>query len=243
MSPSLAVIILNYRRPQNIGAIVNTARAALPDAPIFILDQADQPGLRERTDIAWDEVWFQRAQMNRGAGVRIALAAQLPFEHWLAIDDDTFLTADQMRGLVERLRAEPDRAHGIAGQRIELNGTVVDFRNGMREMDAAMSTLNLVYAFSRGQAQAAIALSARLGFATWDDIGPIDDFLLSCASSKPPLCHNLGAVDLCETSNEPDIALWQTSGFYGQRVEIARKLMSAQAIAVFSPLSYRAADG
>jgi hypothetical protein len=243
MSPSLAVIILNYRRPQNIGAIVDTARAALPDAPIFVLDQADQPGLRERTDVAWDEVWFQRAQMNRGPGVRIALAAQLPFDHWLAIDDDTFLTAGQIRSLVERFRAEPDRAHGISGQRIELNGTVVDFRNAMREMDAAMSTLNLVYAFSRSQAQAAMALSDRLGFAAWDDIGPIDDFLLSCASPKPPLCHNLGAVAICETSNEPGIALWQSGGFYRQRVEIARKLMTAQAIAVFSPLVYRAEDG
>ena len=180
--------------------------------------------------------------MNRGAGVRVALAAQLPFDHWLAIDDDTFLTAGQIRSLVERFRAEPDRAHGIAGQRIELNGTVVDFRNAMREVDAAVSTLNLVYAFSRSQARAAIALSARLGFAAWDDIGPIDDFLLSCASAKPPLCHNLGAVVVCETSNEPGIALWQSSGFYHQRVEIARKLMTAQAVAVFSPLVYRAAE-
>ena len=64
MRMPLAVIIQNYRRPQNIGRIVSAAREALPDTDIFLLDQADED-LRVRDDIAWSEVWFQRAEVNR----------------------------------------------------------------------------------------------------------------------------------------------------------------------------------
>jgi hypothetical protein len=240
MDASEAVIILNYRRPQNIGALTAAARAALPQAAIFVLDQAEEDGLRERRDIAWDQIWFQRAA-NRGAGARVALASALPFDHWIAIDDDTLLTAEQIRRLAERLRAEPDRAHGVWGQRLELEQGQVGFRNGLHRMDAAMSTLNQAYAFSRAQARAAIALSARVGFASWDDIGPVDDFLLSCGSAKPPLCHDLGPIALCPSHNERGVALWLSDGFYERRVDIARRLLAAQAIAVFSPLTVNAA--
>ena len=64
MAPSLAVILLNYKRPQNIGAIVGGVRAGLPDAPIFLFDQAERDDLRRRADIAWSEVWYQRARRN-----------------------------------------------------------------------------------------------------------------------------------------------------------------------------------
>jgi hypothetical protein len=64
--PTLAVIVQNFKRPQNIGLVVRNARAALPDTPIFLLDQADEPGLRQRGDIPWSEVWYQKAAVNRG---------------------------------------------------------------------------------------------------------------------------------------------------------------------------------
>src|ERR1700677_4675098 len=105
MTPSIAVIILNYKRPQNIGAIVRAAREALPEAAIFILDQGETDTLRERDDIPCGEVWLQRAEVNTGAGARVPLASRLPFDLYIA---------------------------------------------------------NEVYAFSRGQATAALELSARL---------------------------------------------------------------------------------
>jgi hypothetical protein len=240
MTPSLAVIILNYRRPQNIGLIARAAREALPDAAIFILDQADRDGLRQRTGIDWDQVWFQRAAVNRGAGVRVPMAAHLPFEHWIAIDDDTMLTAKQIGALAERLRDEPDRAHGVWGQRLELNEGQIELRSALYGVDATMSVLNRVYAFSAAQARAAIALSARLDYTSWDEAGPVDDFLLSCASPKPPLCHDLGAIAQCPTTDEPEIAVWRRDGFLEHRIEVIRRLIAIQAVAVFSPLALRA---
>jgi hypothetical protein len=239
MPPSLAVIILNYRRPQNIGVIAAAAREALPEAPVFILDQSERDGFRERDDVPWSDVWVRRAEVNRGAGARMPLAAGLPFDLYLAIDDDILLTPRQIGGLVERLRAEPDRAHGVWGQRLELNQGTIVLTSGMTRVDAAMSMLNQVYAFSKAQAVAAIHLSARLGFASWDDVGPVDDILLSCASPKPPLCHDLGDIAVCPTSNQPGIAVWKSEGFINSRLQISRRLIAAQSIAVFSPLTVK----
>jgi hypothetical protein len=235
MSMSLAVFIQNYRRPQNIGRIVRDAREALPDTDIFLLDQADED-LRVRDDIAWSEVWFQRAETNRGAGARVPITARLPFDLYIAIDDDTFLTPPQIRRLAELVRAEPDRVHGIWGQRLELDEGRLSIRSDITRVDAPLSIMNLVYAYSREQAAAAIALSARLGFPAWPDLDPIDDLLLSCASVKPPLCHNLGQTEHCPTSGVPGIATWKLADFSERRREIAGKLLAIGSIALFSPL-------
>lgn len=239
MGLSIAVIILNYRRPQNIGAIAAAAREALQDAPIFILDQADTDDLRERRDIPWSEVWLQRAAVNQGAGARVALASRLPFDLYIAIDDDTFLTPGQIARLAERLRAEPDRAHGVWGERLELDAGMIAFRTAIRQVDAAVSTLNQVYAFSGRQAAAAIELAARLGYDAWSGIGPVDDILLSCGSAKPPLCHDLGPIGLCPTAGERGIAVWMSEGFRERRLELAGRLIAARSIAVFSPMTFQ----
>jgi hypothetical protein len=241
MTQSLAVIILNYKRPQNIGAIASAAREALPDAPVFILDQGEREDFRERGDIPWGEVWVQRARVNRGAGSRVPLACRLPFDFYVAIDDDVFLTAEQIRRLAELVRAQPDRAHGVWGERLELHQGAIKFRTSITGIDEALSNLNEVYAFSRGQAAAAIQLAARLGFPSWEDVKVGNDILLSCASPHPPLCHDLGAIRHCPTSNEPGIAVWRSEGFRERRAEIYRKLIAARTIAVFTPLAVSAA--
>jgi hypothetical protein len=238
MTSSLAVIILNYKRPQNIGAIASAAREALPDASIFILDQGEREDFQERGDIPWSEVWVQRAAVNKGAGARVPLACRLPFDFYVAIDDDVFLTPEQISRLAELVRAQPDRAHGVWGERLELNQGAINFRTSITGIDAALSNLNEVYAFSRSQAAAAIQLSARLGFPSWEAVKVGNDILLSCASREPPLCHDLGAIKHCPTSNEPGIAVWLSDGFRERRAEIAQRLVAAQAIAVFTPLTF-----
>jgi len=78
----------------------------------------------------------------------------------------------------------------------------------------------MVYAFSRTQAAAALGLAGQLWVASWADIGPQDDVLLSCASPKPRLCRDLGALRPCATSNQPGIASWTSEGFGERRFEV-----------------------
>src|SRR6185312_12371927 len=154
MASPLAVILLNYKRPQNIGLVAAAAREALPDAPIYLRDQGDDAGFRDRDDVDWDQVIFERGP-NRGAGVRVPMAAASPHERFLAIDDDTFLEPEQIASLAERLRAEPDRAHGVWGERLEADGERLTFRSGLWRFDGPVSVINQVYAFTRDQAQRA----------------------------------------------------------------------------------------
>jgi hypothetical protein len=239
MTESFAVIILNYKRAQNIGAIATAAREALPDAPILVYDQGERDDFLQRDDVPWGEVWVQRATTNGGSGARLMLASRLPFDFYIAIDDDTFLTPGQIRRLAELVQGEPDRAHGIAGQRLELHAGQIGWRHGVTRLDGAVSILNQVYAFSRRQAVAALELSVRLGFPTWVEIGSLDDVMLSCASAKPPLCHDLGDFGACSTSSQKGVAQWVDEGFFARRIACARRLLAIQSIAVFSPLTIK----
>ena len=236
MDPSLAIILLNYKRPQNIGRIAIAARTGLRDATILVLDQAETADLRLREDIPWADVWYRRAANNTGAGARVPLAAAFPFDRYIAVDDDVFLRPEQLAALAAALDAEPDRAHGVMGQRLEVAGGELGMRTSLGYVNAAMSMLNGVYAFSRAQAEGALALASRLGWTSWSDVGPVDDILLSCGLSKPPLCHDLGPLDRCPSSDDPAIAVWRTEGFGQRRRQAVHKLLAAQAIAVFTPL-------
>jgi hypothetical protein len=63
--------------------------------------------------------------------------------------------------------------------------------------------------------------------------------MLSCASVKPPLCHDLGGIEQCPTSSQPGVAQWVEAGFSERRVAAANQLLVAKKIAVFSPLTLR----
>jgi hypothetical protein len=225
MDPAIAVIILNWKRPQNIGRIVETASEALPHAQIFVVDQAEDPdSLIERTDVPRERCWI-RTQPNAGPGVRIKLAAQMPFDHILCLDDDIFLTVDQIRILMARLAADPDSVHGLIGQLFRR------YRTGLQRIrlraDSEASFLNCVYAFTRTRAIATMRLARSTGYARWEDVARTEDILLSAAGPGPARVHYLGPLDRCETSSAQGVALVSSAGFREERhtliVELAKR--------------------
>lgn len=117
MTSSIAVIILNYKRPQNIGAIVRAARAALPEAAIFILDQGESDTLRERDDIPRAEVWLQRAEVNTGAGARVPLASRLGLGANVLADKPTIPTSACHPGFIAASLRRWPRAPRRGGDR------------------------------------------------------------------------------------------------------------------------------
>ncbi len=234
--PSIAVILLNYRRPQNIGRIAGLAREALPAAPVYIVDNGEDAGFRNRGDIPWGDVWLRTPPANLGAGARLAVASQLAYDHYLAIDDDLFLTVDQIRALVEALQREPGRAHGLAAQRLEVRDGEVKFTTMMAHVSGQMSVLNMAYAFSRAQAVGAMRLAEALGVRDPQVLTLVDDILLSCGLPTPSMCHDLGRFERCPTSDTEGVALWKRPGFAPERQALVNKLVSMNAIPVFQPL-------
>jgi hypothetical protein len=223
MAPSTAVIILNWKRPQNIGRIVRTASEALPAATIFVIDHGEgRDRLTGRDDIPFDLCWL-RIRPNAGPGVRFSLAAGWPFEHYLCLDDDIFLTAEQIRALMARLEEQPESAHGVVGHlltRYSGNETRMEF--GVTRA-GEISILNQVYAFSRKRAQATLKLAAVTGYRRWQDVVQTDDILLSCAGSSR--IHDLGSLATCGTSSADDIAMHRAPGFQDERLAFLARLI------------------
>jgi hypothetical protein len=220
-----AVILLNWKRPQNIGRLVRTAHEALPEAAIFVVDQAEGPDrLAARDDVPLELCWL-RSQANAGCGARIKLAAELPFDHFLCTDDDLFLSAEQIRALIGKLRDEPERAHGIIGQRLIRTGPD-KYRVSFVQGDQEVSILNQIYAFTGARARATLELGRSAGYRDWSEVMCTDDILLSCAGPGAPRSHDLGPWEQCPTASAQEVATYQAAGFHDERTELLKRLIA-----------------
>ena len=228
----LAVIVMNYRRPQNIAGICRTVMDALPQATVFVLDQADDEKKTVRDELP-PKVWYCRRK-NVGPIARLMVAAALPFQRYLAIDDDLFLTETQLRQLARHYETAPGRIHGIWGQKVEINGKRLRVRNSILEQDAEVSILNQAYAFSRAHAAGALALIAATDFDA-EEIRNCDDILLSSASERAPMCHDLGTLAVCPTSNQVGIGLGTERSFHETRARLLVNLLKLGKLHGFPP--------
>ena len=232
---NIASIILNFRRPQNIPRIVSSLAAGLPGRPVFLLDQAETPSLRFDDEMPWQDVWYRKPAKNGRAGARIALAAEMPFDFYLAIDDDMFLSAEQISRLATKIAADSMHAHGILGRRMERNGASLTLGEPLVGQ-GRLSVIHSVYGFSRDQALRVIQRSRQLGFAQWSDVKFGDDLLISSASDRPAMCHDLGAVRVCGSYFADGVAVSKEGQFDNARRKLTQQLLDIKALATF-PLS------
>lgn len=236
---SLAIVVMNYRRPRNIGTICRTILESLPNASLFVLDQAEDERCTVR-DIVPRQVTYKRAE-NAGCIARLQLAAASQFQRFLAVDDDLFLTRNQLRQLVVRQQAVPDRVHGIWGQKVLVAGKRLRVENSVLSKDADVSVLNQAYAFSREQAVAALDLMASTGFDP-EEIRNCDDILLSSAAACAPRCHDLGRLTICKSADEPEVGLGTERAFHETRARLLVRLLELGRLHAF-PLDDAADSG
>ena len=89
--------MLNWRRPTNFSGIAKQVIEAIPRPPVFLIDQADSRyRLTGAADLPW-EAFLYRAHPNKGAGVRIELAAELPYATFSASMMMYFLSLPRSR--------------------------------------------------------------------------------------------------------------------------------------------------
>ena len=232
---SLAVIILCERQPQNVAGLAREAREVLPGAKVFVLDQSAKGVLGAKPERLTD-VDLRRIRPGQGAAEQIALAASSPFDHFLIVGDDTLLRANQIGRLVGRALVEPDRVHALGGHRMELDAGVVSLGKPMARFNGALSIADGPWVVSKAQAMAAMALCDQLGFGDWEASGPVGDILLSCASLKPALCHDLGVVTRSPVFDAARGDGRTADEVRALRVEAIRKLLVARKMPVFSPM-------
>ena len=155
------------------------------------------------------------------------LAAGSPLDFFVSLDGDIPLSAQQILALTRRLQAEPDRAHGVRGGRLEVQNGEVTVRSPIVGLDGPVSFLTDVVAFSKAHALAARRLGRRLAASGSADPAEQDAVLISCAGAKPPICHDLGPV-----AGLPEAAP-------GRGLEIRDGLLELKTIRCFKPMSAR----
>jgi hypothetical protein len=214
-------VILNYKRRDNVAPIVRACLNATGIETIHVIDQAD-PDQQLQTLPVSARVVAMRAR-NIGSGRRLSYAAALPCDLVIAIDDDLFLRPGQITELIGRGLEDPARVHGIWGQ------LILDLDGGLRISDGIMNVnrpvdiLNRVYVFTPEHARNALGIAASLGLER-NKLGQFDDILLSFGAVRQPMCHDLGPLYECKTSNQPGIAVWKQPGFEQSRIDVVGKL-------------------
>ena len=107
-----------------------------------------------------------------------------------------------------------------------MENTTVRVKNGVHNVSREVTVLNRIYAFTRTHVQRFFRFLDDLGVADPQDLGPADDIVLSFCGNAPPFCHDVGALEVCLTSNQEGIALWKGEDFDDQRMEIILRIVA-----------------
>ena len=237
-----AVILTNYARPWNIQRQIETVRALREPTDILLIDNSEtEDGRSNLPEMDLTGVALLRTGRNMGNGWRFAVAAELPHAQLSCIDDDIFLSTDQIEALFQRAAREPDRPHGVWGEDVQERFGRLGFKTHLCRQNREVDILNQLYVFTPAQASRAITLAAFCGYPDWSKIGPVDDVFLSYAGNRKPAVHELGPLEQCETASKEGIASWRRPDFYARRKTVLRKLWALHDAEGIAPAAlYRA---
>lgn len=220
-----AVILTNYRRPANLPKQLSMLADVRGEFDVIVVDNADHGrSLRSQIDI---EDWYIYLEngTNLGGGYRILISCGLSYDALVAIDDDVFLSTDQVLLIKRAILEEPERLHGFWGQGVARNSDRRELPGFYSPQTRVVSVVSRVYGYTPRLAFKAVAVAQQLGFPTWADIGWTEDILLSAASKNAPICHGIDQLATCETSNLVGIATWKNPGFDAERNGVIDRLL------------------
>jgi hypothetical protein len=209
----VAAIVLSYRRAWNIGPIVAACQSSSRVTHVYVIDQGGEGFWLSKVPAG--VVYLRRP--NIGAIRRLSFSLEVNHAFYLGIDDDLLLSAQQVDRLVDLAMEKPTRMHGVWGQLVWDAPAGVELTSGIRNVEAEVDILNRAYFYTQEDVRRAFSLAADTGCNSWEEIGPTDDIFLSMGGEARPLCHDIGALRDCPTSNDPSIALWLQSGFEDAR--------------------------
>jgi hypothetical protein len=228
MFSSVVAIVLSYNRPNNIPGVLQGVIQSRYVSEVIVSNNnpsAELPPLPPDRRIA---IVYQQQHMP--AALRFFMAANLNAEAFICIDDDLFLSGDQIDRLLEHLFDDPSVPHGGPwAQRLLQCVDGSPRLKGWYYPDSAVDVLNRAYAFTKAHATRFSALSKLIGHPTVEVAGPWDDVILSHCGNRQPQAHDLGPWGSCPTSNDPEVALWLQPGFSERRMEIFWRLREGSA--------------
>ncbi len=235
---TVVVILLSYKRMQNIEPIVSSVLKCRFVKKIIVSNNNPEVDIHQwlTTDDSRIKIINQPARMP--SGVRWHLADKEPSEYYIAIDDDLLIYPKQLKGLFECLIREPEIPHGLFGSNIQLpdpgNGKKLHLSYYKRK-EMEVDTLHSIYAVSRSHVDNIFFYLSKLREnteirsdifynkeCTLLSVG--DDILTSFCGLGQPKIHDFGCLVFCKTGNDPGIAIHQRENFWDCRLKITKAI-------------------
>jgi hypothetical protein len=209
---STCAVLLSYKRPHNMQRIVDAVLDVSEIERVILSNNNPDIDIREWVDgRGVVEIINQPVRMLYTKRFEIANAVDCPF--FFCPDDDTFLSSDQIRFLLDQLRRKPAVAHGMYGQLSAFRDGRFCLASGAHGVTCELDILNRVYCFTKQHLDRVMELSRRLGHASVNEAIYMEDVLLSHAGAARPICHDIGPFDQCPTSDLVGIATYKEDGF------------------------------
>jgi glycosyltransferase involved in cell wall biosynthesis len=216
----LTVVLLSYKRPQNIEPLVRSALKCAFVARVIVCNNNPEFRMEKWVGVSEPRLLLLDQKENLGPGYRFHVAAREPGEYFCFIDDDVFLYPEQIRKLFGHLLEDPSVPHGVRGQIVFDNQ---DFLDGIYGRECKVDILNGVYFFTKAHLSEYFRLDEKL-----NGIPRVDDIVLSFSGGSAPRCHDVGEILLCPTESVSGIAIWKETDFRKHRLRALQKLSNVK---------------
>lgn len=223
-------IVLNFRRPQNIGLLVRMLLQVPLVARVIVSNNNPACDLERHFRFRHPRLSVIGQPVERPCAYRYFIADETTGMHFLFVDDDLFLLPSQVQRICEETLRDPSVPHGMFGQELLPDGS---FRHGISRREGRIDVLNRLYAFSRPVLSRWHRLLRESGIAADREamrMGWWDDMLLAFSGEGLPVSHDVGPYLDCSTQGEQGIATWREKEFFPSRRHLFAQLRSMRPV-------------
>lgn len=230
----LTVIVLNHRRPQNVGKIAQYVLRAGFVGRLIVSNNSQAYPMAAHVKVRDPRLVLIDQPEPSGVGVSLELARNYPARYYLRVDDDIFLHPAQLQWVYWNLRHAPSRPHGIFGASFT---TAKDPEREWpfvhtRHVSTTVDILNGLFAFTAEHLDEYFRLCALVGIDDQRKLMNGEDIVLSFAGTQRPLVHHVGPIWECASEASAGVALHQSRPkFYEERWRIYSELARIKPLA------------
>ncbi len=221
--PLASVILMSYRRPQNLQRIVDAVAVCDFVAEIIVSNNNPEIRLADWINTRDSRLRIIEQPERRYPSIRLDLSREATCDCLISIDDDVFLEAAQVRAIHAALCADPRSPHGVAGHLYGFGPRSAQEAIGIYSRNSTVDSLVWAYAYTKAHVKQYFALLDQLRISN-DALRWNEDVPLSFAGTQPALIHDVGPLKVCVTSQEAGIATHKEHGFDTDRVDVLNRL-------------------
>ena len=223
----LTVIVLNHKRPQNVGQIAQYVLRSGFVGRMIISNNSQAYAIEDHVKVRDPRLLLINQPEPSGVGISLELARQHRSRYYLRVDDDIFLHPAQLQWVYWNLRAASSRPHGIFGASFSAAKNPAQEWPFVhtRSVTSPVEILNGLFAFTGEHLDEYFRLCGVLGITDQRSLMNGEDIVLSFSGTHKPMVHHVGPIWECASEASPGVALHQSRPrFYEERWKMYTEL-------------------